>query len=106
MRRILFLSLGIFLYLSCSKSNSSSSSPSTAEVDTLNNWVKLSNAGFELDDIWFTDVKTGFVAGATSIFTTTDTGNTWAAILRYLISKPKTAGLFISRQNRYRRQTG
>jgi len=85
MRRILFLSLSICLYLSCSKSKSSPSSPSTVEVDTLNNWVKLSNAGFELDDIWFTDIKTGFVAGAisngpTSIFTTTDSGNTWAAV--------------------------
>jgi photosystem II stability/assembly factor-like uncharacterized protein len=83
MRRILFLCLSTCLYLSCSKSNSSSPSPSTSEVDTLNNWVKLTNSGFELDDIWFTDIKTGFaVAGASqnSIYTTTDSGNTWAPV--------------------------
>jgi photosystem II stability/assembly factor-like uncharacterized protein len=88
MRKILFLSISVCLYLSCSKSNSSSSSPSpsTTEADTLNTWVKLSNAGFELDDIWFTDIKTGFVvgsasaAGTTSIYTTADSGNTWAPI--------------------------
>jgi photosystem II stability/assembly factor-like uncharacterized protein len=81
MRRILIFSLSICLYLSCSKSNSSSSAPpSTTEVDTLNNWVKLANAGFELEDIWFTDIKTGFVAGTTSLFTSTDSGNTWAAV--------------------------
>ena len=86
MRRILFLSLSICLYLSCSKSNSSSTPPSTTAVDTLNNWVKLTNSGFELDDIWFTDIKTGFVVGSassggtTSIYTTTDSGNNWAPI--------------------------
>jgi len=91
MRRILFLSLSICLYLSCSKSNSSSTPPSTTAVDTLNNWVKLTNSGFELDDIWFTDIKTGFavgttpVAGTTSIYTTADSGNTWAPI-------PNTSG--------------
>ncbi|HZZ75110.1 MAG TPA: hypothetical protein VFE04_04250 [Puia sp.] len=87
MRRILFLSLSVCLYLSCSKSNSSSSpSPSTTAADTLNHWVKLSNAGFELDDIWFTDIKTGFAVGSTSssgttsIYTSTDSGNTWTPI--------------------------
>lgn len=84
MRRILFLSLSICLYLSCSKSNSSSSAPpSTTAVDTLNNWVKLANSGFELDDIWFTDIKTGFaVAGASvnSIYSTSDSGNSWAPV--------------------------
>src|SRR5664279_3038373 len=80
MKRFLFFSLSICLYLSCSKSNSNSGTPSTTEVDTLNNWVKVTNAGFELDDIWFTDIKTGFVAGATSIFSTTDSGNTWTVV--------------------------
>jgi photosystem II stability/assembly factor-like uncharacterized protein len=80
MRRILFLSLTICFYLSCNKSNSASSSSSTGALDTLNNWVKLSNAGFELEDIWFTDIKTGFIAGSTSLFTSTDSGNSWAGI--------------------------
>ena len=84
MRKILFLSLTVCFYMSCSKSNSNPSGPSsTTEVDTLNNWVKLTNSGFELDDIWFTDIKTGFaVAGASpnSIYTTTDSGNTWAPV--------------------------
>jgi photosystem II stability/assembly factor-like uncharacterized protein len=81
MRRFLFFSMSVCLYLSCSKSNSSSSSPpSSTEVDTLNNWVKVSNAGFELDDVWFTDIKTGFIAGATSIFSTLDSGNTWTVV--------------------------
>jgi photosystem II stability/assembly factor-like uncharacterized protein len=80
MRRILFLCLSTCLYLSCSKSNSASPSPATAAVDTLNNWVKLSNAGIELEDIWFTDIKTGFVAGTTSIYTSTDTGNSWTVV--------------------------
>ncbi len=81
MRRILFFSMSVCLYLSCSKSNSSSSSPpSSTEVDTLNNWVKVSNAGFELDDVWFTDIKTGFITGATSIFSTSDSGNTWTGV--------------------------
>ena len=80
MRRILFFSLSICLYLSCSKNNSSSAPPPMAEVDTLNNWVKLTNAGFELDDVWFTDIKTGFIAGATSIFSTSDSGNTWTVV--------------------------
>ena len=80
MRRILFFSMSVCLYLSCSKSNSSSSSPTTTEIDTLNNWVKVSNAGFELDDVWFTDIKTGFIAGATSIFSTLDSGNTWTVV--------------------------
>ena len=80
MKRFLFFSLSICLSLSCSKSNSNSGTPSTTEVDTLNNWVKVTNAGFELDDIWFTDIKTGFVAGATSIFSTTDSGNTWTVV--------------------------
>jgi len=80
MRRILFYSLGIFLFVSCSKSNSTSSAPPAGAVDTLNNWVKLSNAGFELDDIWFTDIKTGFVAGASSIYTSIDSGNSWTPV--------------------------
>jgi len=80
MRRILFLSLSICLYLSCSKSNSSSSAPPGGAVDTLNNWVKVSNAGFELDDIWFTDIKTGFVASASSIYSSTDSGNSWTPV--------------------------
>ncbi len=80
MRRILFISLSVCLYLSCSKNNSSSNPPPTAEADTLNNWVKVTNAGFELDDVWFTDNKTGFVAGATSIFTSTDSGNSWTVV--------------------------
>jgi hypothetical protein len=42
--------------------------------------VKLTNSGFELDDIWFTDIKTGFVAGATSLFTSVHSGNTWSVI--------------------------
>ena len=80
MRRILFFSLSISLFLSCSKNNSSSSAPPAGAVDTLNNWVKVSNAGFELDDIWFTDIKTGFVAGSTSIYNSTDSGNSWTPI--------------------------
>jgi photosystem II stability/assembly factor-like uncharacterized protein len=80
MRRILLFSMTICLYLSCSKHNSGPSAPSNVAVDTLNNWVKLSNSGFELDDIWFTDIKTGFVVGAGSIYTSTDSGNTWSII--------------------------
>ncbi|HEY2649000.1 MAG TPA: YCF48-related protein [Puia sp.] len=82
MKRLLFFSMTVCLYLSCSKSNSNSNpgTPSTTEVDTLNNWVKQSYAGIELEDIWFTDIKTGFIAGSTSIYTTTDSGNTWAAV--------------------------
>ena len=80
MRRILFFSLGVSVFLSCSKSNSSSSTPPAGTADTLNNWVKLSNAGFELDDIWFTDIKTGFIAAASSIYTSTDSGNSWTPV--------------------------
>src|SRR5450432_706061 len=81
MKRIPLIVLTACLYLSCSKSNSSgSTNPSNTAVDTLNNWVKVSNSGFELDDIWFTDIKTGFVAGATSIFSSVDSGNTWTMI--------------------------
>jgi photosystem II stability/assembly factor-like uncharacterized protein len=70
----------ICLYLACSKSNSNSGTPPTTQVDTLNNWVKTNNAGFELDDIWFTDIKTGFVVAATSIFSSTDSGNNWTGV--------------------------
>jgi photosystem II stability/assembly factor-like uncharacterized protein len=80
MRRILFLSLSTCLYLSCSKTNSYTTTTTTGPADTLNNWVKLSNAGFELEDIWFTDAKTGFIAGNTSLFTSTDSGNSWTVI--------------------------
>src|SRR4051812_42319319 len=80
MKRLLFFSLTICLYLACSKSNSNSGTPPTTQVDTLNNWVKTNSAGFELDDIWFTDIKTGFVVAATSIFSSTDSGNTWTGV--------------------------
>lgn len=80
MKRIPFIALTICFYLSCSKNNSSNTPNPTVPVDTLNKWIKVSNSGFELDDIWFTDIKTGFVAGATSIFSTIDSGNTWAQV--------------------------
>jgi photosystem II stability/assembly factor-like uncharacterized protein len=81
MKRIPLIALIACLFFSCSKNNSSSSGPSTpTPVDTLYNWVKLTNAGFELDDVWFTDVKTGFVAAAASLYTSVDSGNTWSLI--------------------------
>jgi photosystem II stability/assembly factor-like uncharacterized protein len=73
MRRILFFSLIVIVYSSCNKSNSNNPTPSGGGQDTLNNWVKGSSAGAELDDVWFLTEKTGFVA-ANAIYTSTDSG--------------------------------
>jgi photosystem II stability/assembly factor-like uncharacterized protein len=81
MKRIPFIILPFCLYLSCSKSNSTSpSTPTPVELDTLHNWVKSSQISSELDDIWFTDNKNGFSVSATSMFSSTDSGNNWIKI--------------------------
>jgi len=80
MKRILLFIFSACLYLSCNKNNSSGNTPITQALDTLNNWVKVTNAGFELDDVWFTDIKTGFIAGSSSLFSSADSGNTWTVI--------------------------
>jgi photosystem II stability/assembly factor-like uncharacterized protein len=80
MRRILFFALIITGYISCSKSNSNNPAPPTGGLDTLYNWVKGNPAGAELDDVWFIDNKNGFVLSASSIYASTDSGNTWSAV--------------------------
>jgi photosystem II stability/assembly factor-like uncharacterized protein len=80
MKRIPLIVLSACLYLSCSKNNSSGNPPVTQALDTLNNWVKVTNAGFELDDVWFNDIKTGIIAGTNSLFSSADSGNTWTVI--------------------------
>jgi photosystem II stability/assembly factor-like uncharacterized protein len=80
MKRIPLIVLSACIFLSCNKNNSSGNTPTTQSLDTLNSWVKVTNAGFELDDVWFTDIKTGFIAGSSSLFSSADSGNTWTVI--------------------------
>ena len=84
MRRILLFALIIGVYISCKKSSTSDPTPPPpSQEDTLNGWYKQSNSGIELEDIWFTDVKNGFVAGANGLYASTDSGNTWSGIAKY-----------------------
>ena len=81
MRRILLFALIIGVYISCKKSSTPDPTPPPpSQEDTLNGWYKQANSGIELEDIWFTDVKNGFVAGANGLYASTDSGNTWSGI--------------------------
>jgi photosystem II stability/assembly factor-like uncharacterized protein len=68
------------LILSCSKNNAGSPSPATGAADTLYNWIKSSAVSNELEDIWFTDIKTGFILSSGSVFSSVDSGNSWTKI--------------------------
>jgi photosystem II stability/assembly factor-like uncharacterized protein len=78
MRSLLFFALIIILYTSCSKSNSGGSTTPPG-LDTLNGWVKGTSAGAELDDVWFLNSNTGFVA-ALGLYISSDSGKTFTPV--------------------------